>query len=362
MSDDDNLVSSISKLCSLNKKFHCNKRENELKSLTKYITEFKNFSEEEFIAFVCRYYVKSLRERKRFCAQSIYNRVSAIQNRYDLNVLSRRRYNSVLKSLRKLFNPYNKETQFYTNTGLLISIPPDEFNQLRENARQLIQQSHTNQADRWILNTYTDEEIETVYKYFLLNLNNFITSTVLLQEKAVLPKIDMTFIELCLLVVFVYNTPRRVAEILDLRMHQIDELILHNTLNIKSKDGFNIDCIYISTHLADLMNRYVIKVYPTANEPQMKIFNATYKMYYSRMRNTLATLIGKERLKNLRLFHGFRNYYANKHLTGDSDACKKVLGHRNLNITRRYAHGQVHTAHLEDKKKTKVLQYLNKVD
>lgn len=352
---DDCLVSSISQLCSLNKKFHCTKRENELKSLTKYIREFKNFTQEEFIAFTCRYYVKSLRERKRFCSQSIYNRISAIQSRYDISVLTRRRYNSVLKSLRKLFNPYNKEAKFYTNTGSLISIPVEELNKLRENAREMIEQNYTNQADRWILNTYTDEEIETVYRYFLYNLKIFIVSSP--QD---VKKFDMIFIELCLLVVFSYNTPRRVAEIIDLRMKQIEELLLHNTLNIKSKDGFSIDCIYISTQLADLINRYVNKLYINSN-PETKLFNATYKMYYTRMRNILKTLIGEHRLKNLRIFHGFRNYYANKHVNNDSDACKKILGHRNLNMTRRYARSHLQTKLLEDKKKIKILDYLNKM-
>lgn len=351
------LVDGISKLCSLNKKFHCNKRERELKSLTKYITEFKNFSQEEFISFVCRYYIKSLRERKRFCSQTIYNRLSAIQSRYDLNVLTRRRYNSVLKSLRKLFNPYSDETEFYTNTGDLIALPPEEFRVLRENARAMLEQSHTNQADKWILNTYTDQEIETVYNYFLLNLKNFITSQ---NDTTVSSNIqyDMTFIELCLLVVFSYNTPRRVSEILKLRMRQIDELIIHNTLNIKSKDGFSIDCIYISTQLSDILHRYVEKVY-NSYTPETKLFNATYKMYYARMRNTLKFLIGEHRLKNLRIFHGFRNYFASKHLS-DADECKKILGHRNLNMTRRYARGHVQSKQLEEKKKTQVLDYLNR--
>lgn len=352
------LVDSVSRLCSLRKKFHCNKREHELKSLTKYITEFKNFSQEEFVAFTCRYYVKSLRERKRFCSQSIYNRISAIQSRYDLNVMSRRRYNSVLKSLRKLFNPYSRDTDYYTNTGDMISIPPDEMKQLRENARYMLEQSHTSQADRWILNTYTDQEIEIVYNYFLLNLKNFIAS-----RRDSPP--DMVFIELCLLVVFSYNTPRRIAEIINLQMQQIDDLIVQNTLNIKSKDGFSIDCIYISTQLSDLLQRYVVKVFgdadPPTYRPETKLFNATYKMYYTRMRNTLKVLIGEERIRNLRIFHGFRNYFASKHLA-DANECKKILGHRNLNMTRRYARHHTQTQDGEQQKKTQVVEYLNKTN
>lgn len=350
----DKLVDNVSLLCNLNKKFHCKKREHELKSLTKYLKEFRNFSPEEFVNFVCRQYIQSLRDRKRFCSQSIYNRVCAIQSRLDINVLSRRRYNSVLKNLRKLFNPYSKETDFYTNTGALIAIPPSEFKELRENAKFLIEQNHTNMPDRWILNTYTDDEIESVYRYFKMNLENFINS-----ERQI-HTFDTAFIELCMLIVFNYNTPRRISEIMDLRLHQIEELVLKNTLNIKSKDGFSIDCIYISVSLADLLNRFVLKLYPNAFDKagELKIFSSTYKMYYSRMRNVLKTLIGEDRLKNLRIFHGFRNYYANKHL-GNSQECQRILGHRNLSMTRKYARGQ--TKECENNRKTKVLDYLNNV-
>lgn len=354
----DNLIDGVSQLCNLNKKFHCRKREHELKSLTKYLKEFRNFSQEEFVNFVCRQYIESLRKCKRFCSQSIYNRVSAIQSRLDINVLSRRRYNSVLKNLRKLFNPYSNETDFYTNTGALICIPPAEFQQLRQNAKFLIEENHTSTPDRWILNTYTDDEIETVYRYFKLNLENFINSSPLTVHK------DVAFIELSMLIVFNYNTPRRIAEIMNLRLHQIEELIVHNTLNIRSKDGYSIDCIYISVSLADLLNRFVLRMYPHAFETmdkQSKIFTSTYKMYYSRMRNVLKTLMGEERLRNLRIFHGFRNYFANKHLDNGAE-CQRILGHRNLSMTRRYARGQKQTKECETKRKNQVLTYLNNVN
>lgn len=354
----DVLVDNISKLCNLNKKFHCKKREKELKSLTKYTKEFKNFSEEGFINFVCNQYIKSLKNKKRFCSQSIYNRVSAIQSRLDINVLSRRRYNSILKNLRKLFNPYNNETKFYTNTGMLIEVPPEEFKVLRENAKYLIGQSHTNTADRWLLNTYTDQEIEIIYKYFKLNLENF------LNTKYTPNNFDITFIELCMLIVFIYNTPRRVSEVMGLKLYQIEELVVKNTVKIKSKDGFSIDDICISAKLGDLLNRFILKIHPdcfATKDKDFKIFSSSYKMYYSRMRNALKVLIGEDRLKNLRLFHGFRNYFANKHLNSDnSNECQRILGHRNLNMTKKYAQGQKQTKELEDKKLTNVLNYLNK--
>lgn len=354
----DELITNISTLCSLDKKFHCARRETELKSLIKYLKEFKNFSIEEFINFICRQYISSLRKRKRFCSQSIYNRICAIQSRLDINVLSRRRYNSILKNLRKLFNPYSNETDFYTNTGKLIQIPPEEFKMLRENARYLMEMNHTNMPDRWILNTYTDEEIEIVYKYFKMNLLNF------LNTQCLPTTYDMAFIELCMIIVFNYNTPRRIAEIMNLRLHQVEELLVHNTLNIKSKDGFSIDCIYISVFLADLLNRYTLKLYPnfaTLNQPDRKLFTSTYKMYYTRMRGVLKTLIGEERLRNLRIFHGFRNFYANKNLSAESSKeCQRILGHRNLSMTRKYAQRQKQSKNLQEKEKTKILNYLNK--
>lgn len=355
----DNVVASVSQLCNLNKKFHCKKREHQLKSLTKYLREFKDFSAEEFVNFVCRQYIDSLSKCKRFCSQSIYNRVCAIQSRLDINVMSRRRYNSVLKNLRKLFNPYSTDTEFYTNTGACISIPPEEFQRLRQNAKFLIDQNHTNVPDRWILNTYTDEEIEIVHNYFRLNLENFLNH----RRHTVSASFDITFIELCMLIVFNYNTPRRIAEIMDLRLHQVEQLIVHNTLNIKSKDGYSIDCIYISVALADLLNRFVQRLYPNAFETlgrDFKIFSSTYKMYYTRMRNALKTLIGEERLKNLRIFHGFRNYYANKHLSADE--CQRILGHRSVRMTKKYARGHRLTAECETQRKNKVLDYLNKID
>lgn len=356
---NDNLVVGVSRLCNLQKKFHCKKREVQLKSLTKYLKEFKSFTTEEFVNFVCRQYIECLRKRQRFCSQSIYNRVSAIQSRLDINVLPRSRYNSVLKSLRKLFNPYSNESMFFTNTGDLIQIPAEEFQMLRDNAKYLMEQNHTNMPDRWLLNTYTDEEIENVYAYFKLNLENFLQNNTSVR-------CDNIFVELCMLIVFNYNTPRRISEIMDMRVCQVEQLILHNTLNIKSKDGYNIDCIYVSVWLADLLNRYVTKLYPhifgehgalhLANE---KIFTGTYKMYYGRMRKVLKTLIGKDRLKNLRIFHGFRNFYANKHL--DSSECPRILGHRNQSMTRRYARGQKQTKAFEENKKTRVLNYLNRI-
>ncbi|WBR61435.1 recombinase RitC [Drosophila suzukii associated hytrosavirus 1] len=358
---DDVLVKNISLLCNLNKKFHCKNREHELKSLTRYLKEFKDFTQEEFINFVCRQYIESLRARKRFCSQSIYNRVCAIQSRLDINVLSRRRYTSVLKSLRKLFNPYNNETVFYTNTGSLIKIPPEEFKILRENAKYLIEQNNTSVPDRWVLNTYTDHEIGVVYDYFKQNLENFLSASYIPNNAQ-----DIPFIELCMIIVFNYNTPRRIAEIMNLRLYQIEELILHNTVNIKSKDGFSIDCIYISVSLADLLNRFVMKLYPNAFESfdrDFKVFTSTYKMYYGRMRNVLKVLIGEDRLKNLRIFHGFRNYFANKHLTNDtSRECQRILGHTNASMTRRYARGQRKDNNCEENKKNQVLNYLNKIE
>lgn len=354
---DDKLVSNISRLCNLNKRFHCKKREHELKSLTKYLKEFKNFSLEEFTNFVCRHYITSLRNRKRFCSQSIYNRVCAIQSRLDIIVMSRRQYQSILKNLRKLFNPYSDETDFYTNTGSLIQVPPEEFAKLRENAKYLMDENRSNVPDRWRLNTYTDEEIELVYNYFKLNLENF------LKHHQSTKVHDIAFIELCMLIVFSYNTPRRIAELMNLRLNQIEELILHNTLNIKSKDGFSIDCIYISVSLADILNRFVERLYPKAFEKydsNFKIFSSSYKMYYTRMRNTLKTLIGEKRLHNFRLFHGFRNYFAKKHLSANtSQECQRILGHRNIGMTRKYARGQTQTKDVERERKNKVLDYLN---
>lgn len=354
----ETLVDNVSTLCNLNKKFHCKKREKELKSLTKYLVEFKDFSQTGFINFVCKQYIQSLRDRKRFCSQSIYNRVCAIQSRLDINVLSRRKYNSILKNLRKLFNPYSNDSDFYTNTGSLIEIPGKELKILRENAKYLLGENCTNVADRWILNTYTDEEIEVVYNYFKMNLENFINTKQMSSGS-----LDITFIELCMLVVFSYNTPRRISEIINLNLCQAEQLILHNMLNIKSKDGFSIDCIYISISLSDLLNRYIEKLYPRAFEiknKDFKIFSSTYKMYYTRMRNALKFLIGENRLKNLRIFHGFRNYYANKHLNKDnSNECQRILGHRNISMTKKYANGQKQTKDLENQKKTNVLNYLN---
>lgn len=370
--DDDALVSNISLLCSLNRRFHCGKREIQLKSLTKYMKDFKSFSEEEFVNFICRQYVESLRQRKRFCAQSVYNRVSAIQSRMDLIVVTRRRYNYILKNLRKLFNPYNKETDFYTNTGTLISVPQHECTVLRDNARFLMEQNHSSTADRWTLNTYSDDEIDIIYKYFVLNLENYINSTEQnehdsekLGHNQISTKHDTLFVELCMLVVFCYHTPRRVSELIGLRLAEIEELIVHNTLNVKSKDGFSVDCIYISVSLADLLNRFVNKLIPNAfsgtrlSPDATPVFTGSYKMYYSRMRKVLKVIIGENRLKNLRLFHGFRNYYANKHL--DSKECSRILGHRNQSMTRRYARVQKQTITCEENRKTQVLDYLNAV-
>lgn len=357
----EQLVDGISTLCNLDRKFHSGRREHELKSLIRYMSEFRDFSEADFIRFVCRQYIECLRNRKRFCSESIYNRVSAIQSRLDINVMTRRRYVSVLKNLRKLFNPYNSETKFYTNTGNLVQIPPEEFRMLRENAKYLIDQNNTRVPDRWVLNTYTDEEIEVVYNYFKRNLENFLSSSSCVVDK----KFDLAFVELCMLIVFNYNTPRRIAEIMNLRLYQVEELIVRNMVNIKSKDGYSIDCIYVSVALADLLNRFVLKLYPKAFETysrDFKIFTSTYRMYYSRMRKTLKTLIGEDRLKNLRIFHGFRNYFANKHLNSDNtQECRRILGHNSTTMTKRYARGQRKESNCEQNRKQKVLQYLNDV-
>lgn len=353
----DKLVSNVSELCKDAKRFHGAKREKELESLTKYMKEFKDFSADEFVSFVCRQYIDSLRKCKRFCSQSIYNRVSAIQSRLDINVMSRGRYLSVLKNLRKLFNPYNTETDFYTCTGSRISMPVAEFQELRQNAKILIEQNQTNVPDRWILNTYTDEEIETIYNYFRLNLENFLKTDRLPHT------FDQTFVELCMLIVFSYNTPRRITEIINLQLDQIEHLITHNTVNIKSKDGFSIDCIYISVALADILNRYIQKLYPDIFKTKannFRIFSSSYKMYYSRMRTALKTLIGEDRLRNLRIFHGFRNYYAKKHFTGETTTqCQRILGHRKESMTKKYARGQRVATNVEDQQKTRVLDYLN---
>lgn len=355
----DTLIKNVSLLCSSNKTFHCKKRERELKSLTKYTNEFKNFSYEEFVNFICRHYVHSLDKKKRFSSQSIYNRISAIQNRFELNLITKKRFDIILKNLRKIFNPYNLESELYTNTGDVISLP--QVVRLRQNAKFLIEENCTSVADKWILNTYTDEEIEILYTYFKRNLVNFLSNM-----NGGISKFDIPFIELCMIIVFCYNTPRRIAEIINLRIKQVEELLLHNTLNIKSKDGFSIDCIYISAGLAEILNSYINKMYPgilESNEQidcEKKVFNSTYKMYYSRMRNVLKTLIGESRLKNLRLFHGFRNYFANKHLSSTQE-CTRILGHRNVSMTRKYAQGHRQTNESEKLKKNNVLDYLNTV-
>lgn len=352
----DQLITNVSELCTLNRQFHSVKRERELKSLTKYMKQFNGFEEKDFIQFICRQYIEYLRMRKQFCSQAIYNRICAIQSRLNINVLSRRRYLSTLKVLRKLFNPYSVEAKFYTNTGNLVNIPATELQMLRDNAKYLIEKNQTNLPDKWILNTYTDDEIETVYKYFKFNLENFINSQD--REKS---GMDVTFLELCMIIVFNYHTPRRINEIIKLTLGQVEQLILHNTLNIKSKDGYSIDCIYISVVLADLLNRFVLKLYPEAFEKYdstFKIFRSSYKMYYTRMRKVLKVLLGEERLKNLRLFHGFRNYFANKHLSAENyKTCQKILGHRSLSVTKRYARGQRKI----NKTTTTILDYLNNI-
>lgn len=355
----NDFVDKISALCSLNRRFHCQKRERELKSLTKYMKEFTDFSAYDFTKFVCKYYISSLRQCRRFCSQSIYNRVCAIQGRLNISVMSRARYNNVLKNLRKLFNPYSTDTSFYSSTGNCIDIQPDEITLLRKNNENLIKQNSQGLSDRWNINTYTDTEVEVVYNYFRLHLVNFLqqnTKSGSGSGAAVGSPINENYIfrELCVLVVFCYNTPRRISELINLTLNQMDELITSNTLNIKSKDGFTVDCIYISVALADILNRYMEMVKPVGP----RVFSSTYKMYYSRMKKIVQSLIGEERVKNLRIFHGFRNYYAGKHINNSDNECQRILGHKTVNMTRKYASGQKQDVRI--RQQAKVLEYINR--
>ena len=348
-----NLLDSVTQLCVQTRKFHGSKREKNLNSLLVHINEFKSIDERGFTEFICNRYIRCLYEKKRFCAASIYNIISAVQNRNNVLIMTRRQFDMLIRNLRKLFNPYDSETTYFTNTGMKINLPLEEVNRLRENARLIMHQNKTSAVERSTLSTYTDAEAEELYAYFLAHLQNALRGGVVSTNTTIK---NSEFMQLCLLVTFMYNTPRRVGELLNLNMAQVKSLMDTKSLDIKTKDGYEVDSIYISDELAFLLRDYVENFKANASD-QDKLFTLTYKMCHTRMQHVIKSLFART-IK--RPFHGFRNYFASKHIGTDLRNTSRLLGHRNVMTTRRYAYKHGNKNHYAESKEA-ALKFINKI-
>lgn len=358
------LARKTATLCKSTRKFHGRAREKNLKTLQRDLYDI-NYSDIDFRTkdgyelYTNRKFIENLKNCKDICKLSIYNKISAIQSKLNILVFTRADFEKTFKSLRKLFNPLQKDNIYYTNTGAETNLDIDVLHHLRQNAQELCNRNKSDDPTIRDMNTYSTSEINRINLYFSEHIKNFLSSSQSYdhnvhneQSGKLTGNSNYIFDELSLIVLILLSSGRRIGEIISLSNADMEKLINNQQLTIRAKSGLKSNTIYISTNLANILNQYIEKTNRAFPLPlDAKFFHLSYMQCWKTMRKILIQnqLISPDKDK-FRTFHSFRYYYANKfHNTDNKNQriyVSDIMGHRSQRMTRQYA--EKHTLDLQE--------------
>lgn len=140
--------------------------------------------------------------------------------------------------------------------------------------------------------------------------------------------------ELALFVLFLIIAPKRKGQLLSLDLEKIQQLIQFQQTEITSKSKTQREFLTVPTQFSKLLDLYVKRTARTEGP----LFLITYNKLYRKMISTVKRLFPSYNGVT-RVFHGFRNYYADTH-KNDGNLSQFSLGHSNNAMTNRYINVQ----------------------
>lgn len=290
---------------------HQKKRRAVISSHLKHIPQFGGFQTRDFEKFVVDKFLEKYMSGRKFSPIYIKSVVESIQRKMKISVFNPNQVFKIAKNLNKVYNPENRDKTFYTDIGVPITL---------EKYKPDFNASETRDS------LYSCEEICILKTYYNNQLNNFLSSTKSRPDE---------FDELALLMVFLFTVPRRVGEVLSLTIKKINDLIIRNETDVKSKQGSYVIQLIVPSSLSMILERYINK--NQDYQPCDSLFKFSYKVHYSNARKNYRNIFNKEPVSMI--FHGLRNYFAEQNIKDNPLETSNVLGH-SVNMSRRYANRQ----------------------
>lgn len=294
----------------------------------KFLKDFKGTAYDDFNKFVVDRYLSFKRKNKPFPYHYTSRVIGTMQSYLKVRTYSKFHLRATVQSLNKIFNVENKDKIFFTPDNSKFDFT-SLYNNITDDEKSLnLAKKRGKSAVRIVTDVYSDELIEKITTHYRLHLDNFLETA----NHNVPSKCD----ELAMLIVFLTFVPKRIREVLLLTMNKVNDLILRQETNIKSKSGTNIDGLVIPMNLARLLKRYILHKPGDTNS----LFKFKYHHLYHIYKHALDETFGMGDMK--RPFHGFRNHFAfkNTHTQNNAQIAREMLGHRRLKTTMSYARKQ----------------------
>lgn len=329
--DESMLNAELEKMYTLSRmgKIHTEQRQMSIKSHIRDVSGiFSTFSYEEFYNYVYQNYMKAMFRGKKLSRSYLQSKVNTIKRLSKTRYFGRRDIARIVCNLDKLMNPMAKTNEFYTSTGHKIQLDKDTIRRIRgANVVRLEQQEPLRkEGDLIVSHLYSDVDCEFLVQHFTQHLENYLK-----QENNVLPTV---YDELSLIVVFMFHSPRRVNEILQLTYKQYEDLITQQMTKIQSKSNIRPTKLLIPVILSGYLQSFIGEHADLKSNASKLVIKHSYQQLLKALKQITATLLNR---RVERPFHGFRNYFAGKFKSSDYKNTRRALDHASGRVTNMYA-------------------------
>lgn len=301
-----------------------------------YIYNKCTFTPDSIHNFLSKKFSECLKKNKEFSKGYWISVLSSIARHYNVINFKKGNVLMMINNIKKILYSENTELTYVINDKKVTF--PESINQLRKQYKSI----QLKRANRVI---YTTKVIQEISKYFSIMLINYLemstgdTDDSDKQQQYVLTQNpNKADIELAIFVLFLIVSPKRTQQILQLSLQKIEQLIQTNQTEIKSKTKINAEFLIIPKLFGMLLKLYVKKTFKHNADPNTRFFTFKYKKYYNTMKKHLKILFPEYDYIN-RIFHGFRNYYAELH-KNNGNISQYSLGHSANVMTNKYVQNQ----------------------
>lgn len=317
---------------------HQEARQKVIKSHLRHSSHFHTYRPVEFNRFIVNKYLEYRELNKKFSVKYFKTVIETIMRFRNITDYDSSDIYKIVQNLNKMFNPENKDNTFYTNTGerIELNIKNTRIGDLSIGSGcSLALKADENRhfrANHFNNKIYSEENFELIKTYYKNHMDNFLLSTK--------NGVDIHD-ELALLILFLITCAKRSSEVLGLTISKVNDLILTNQTDVKSKTGTGVDSLIIPFQFATILQRYLDHINPT--DSSQKLFNYNYHKLYLRYKRNLEIIIGDkvpaDEYRSLG-FHAFRHYFANKHFDKNAQMTMQLMSHKSKKMTRSYASKQ----------------------
>lgn len=300
-----------------------------------YIYNKCTFKPDAIHNFLTKKFIECLKKNKEFSKGYWISVLCSIARHYNVINFKKGNVLMMINNIKKILYSESTELTYVINDKKITF--PESINQLRKQYKSI----QLKKANRVI---YTTKVIQEISKYFSIMLINYLEMSInsteenYKQQYVLTQNPNKSDIELAIFVLFLIVSPKRTEQILQLTLQKIEQLIKTNQTEIKSKTKINTEFLLIPKSFGKLLKLYVDKTFETNTNPNTRFFTFKYKKYYNTMKKHLKILFPTHEYVN-RIFHGFRNYYAELH-KNNGKISQFSLGHSANIMTNKYVQNQ----------------------